>query len=205
MKRLFTVAAAVLAGWQAYGRSPPPNLCAPNSPLAPYQSKSFCQTANDLSEPILLTAAKGAAVYRLMARPSFKPAFIVRVEGKPGGGAVIAVRSWKSGGRTVHLTSALTTNEFERLQNSVNQADFWQLPTVADRSDNPDDRRNDGQNGVVTICGDGTGWVIEGIERHSYHVSYSSCLPYPRFDALAVSIVTLAQRKFPEINLAWDK
>jgi len=182
-------------------------LCGSASPVDKLNRDEFCFALTSLHDTRQLVHPPDGDVYRLIAAPSVAPQVSIRVILNAGGTGRIFIRAFKYYLRTGHApgllvtSAALSAAEAADFRNKVISARFWELPVIADRAFNPDDIARAKANNMVVICGDGTGWGIEGWDGRRYHVSVSECAPYDGIQGLAEAILSLAETKFPALDL----
>jgi hypothetical protein len=130
---------------------------------------------------------------RILVLPTFQHGYAIRIDESAGGGLVSFVELTGAGGyapgqvrrRTAfHLTAA----EMRDVHRLVRQAGLESAP--ASVPEPPPIDTPDGQ--IVTVCADGTGYVVELVDRRgSRFVHRSDCGIAPPFQMLVNELLTL--------------
>ena len=124
--------------------------------------------------PVLPIDDRDAEIYRLTVIPAFFNPIKIRVEKHKTNYLLVAKRLSGQGGfdagtLKVAKQRKLTSAEFEHLTNLLRAANFWESPYLLPRSDEPNEK------GEVTVCPDGSEWVIEGSKGGRFHAINRYC------------------------------
>jgi hypothetical protein len=140
--------------------------------------------------PVLPIEDVNAEIYRITIVPAFYPPVTVRVEKHQARYVLVAKRLSGQGGFDVGTLQTqkqrgLRSQEWDRLRELLNAADYWELPfVVAESAPN--------RKGEMTVCLDGSEWTLEGVRRGRFHVVSRNCPPKGNFTAIGKYLITLS-------------
>jgi hypothetical protein len=156
-------------------------------------SKLFRET------PVLPIDDPDAEIYRITFIPTFHNPIKIRVEKRKNNYLLIAKRLSGQGGydagklkterrRRLHLP------EWSRVLELLKDAGFWELPYL-EKEPEPNEK------GELTICLDGSEWVIEGVKDGQYHAVNRYCPEVKSFEAIGLYLAKLSGLKVKEREL----
>jgi hypothetical protein len=131
-----------------------------------------------------------AESYRLTIIPTFFSPIVIRVEKHQDKVVLTAKRLSGQGGYDpgtleTELTRTLHSSAWNRLQDLLSKASFWDLPAFQDQFV-PNEKNE------ITVCLDGASWTLEGVREGRYHVVSRYCPELKRFEAIGLYLVTLS-------------
>ena len=142
-------------------------------------------------EPIDLANSQ-TEVYRVGISPTFENPVLFRIAKDYNGVVLISKRISGQGGYDPgrlkqQKTRKLSNEEWNQFLKLLEAASFWNLPT--DLVNSPD------QKGQMTICLDGTDWLIEGHRNNKYHGVVRYCPESTEFMAVGRYLLNISGLK----------
>jgi len=149
--------------------------------------------------PVLPVDDLNTEIYRITFIPTFYNPIKIRVEKRKNSYVLIAKRLSGQGGfdagklktekrRTLYL------QEWDRLLDLLKEAKFWELPYL-EKEEEPNEK------GEITVCLDGSEWVIEGVKDGKYHVVNRYCPEVKSFLAVGLHLVKISGLNVKEREL----
>ena len=147
-------------------------------------SKLFNET------PVLPINDRRAEIYRITIIPTFYNPIKVRVEKHKAHYFLVAKRlsgqgGYNAGKLKTTKTRRLKPVEWEHLLDLIRKADFWEMAYL-DKEPEPNEK------GEVTICLDGSEWVLEGVKNGAFHAVNRYCPDVKGFVAVGLYLVKLS-------------
>lgn len=114
-----------------------------------------------------------AELYRITFIPTFFGPVKIRVERRQEEYVLVAKRLRGQGGYEIgklkdQKRRRLTSEEWNHLQALINKAGFWEMP-YRGKPTEPTEK------GEITICLDGSEWVLEGVKKGKFHAVNRYC------------------------------
>jgi len=149
--------------------------------------------------PVLPIDDPEAEIYRITFIPTFHNPIKIRVEKRKNNYLLIAKRLSGQGGFDAgklknEQRRRLRPQEWSRLLELLKKAGFWEL-SYLEKEPEPNER------GEVTICLDGSEWVIEGVRNGQYHAVNRYCPEVKNFQAIGLYLAKLSGLKVKEWEL----
>jgi hypothetical protein len=156
-------------------------------------SKSFREAA------VLPIDNPDAEIYRITFIPTFHNPIKIRVEKHKESYFLIAKRlsgqgGYDAGKLKTEKRRRVRPQEWSHLLELLKEAGFWELPYL-DKEPEPNEK------GEMTICLDGSEWVIEGVKNGQYHAVNRYCPEVKSFEAIGLYLVRLSGLKVREWEL----
>ena len=149
--------------------------------------------------PVLPVDDLDAEIYRITFIPTFSNPIKIRVEKHKNEYFLIAKRLSGQGGfdagkLKTEKRRRLRPQEWNRLLDLLKGAGFWGLPPL-EKEPEPNEK------GEVTICLDGSEWVIEGVRNGQYHAVNRYCPEVKSFEAIGLYLAKLSGLRVKEREL----
>lgn len=163
-------------------------------------SKGNLKVSKLFSEaPVLPVDELDAEIYRITFIPTFYNPIKIRVEKRKNSIVLIAKRLSGQGGYDpgklkTEKRQRLHLWDWNRLLDLLKEAGFWELPYL-EKEPEPNEK------GEMTICLDGSEWVIEGVKNGQYHVVNRYCPEVKSFQTIGLYLVKLSGLKVKEREL----
>ena len=156
-------------------------------------SKLFNET------PALPTDDREAEIYRMTFIPTFFSPVKIRVERHGEEYELVAKRLSGQGGFEVgrlkdEKKRRLKPEEWSRLLALINKARFWNMP-YAEKKIEPNEK------GELTICLDGSEWVLEGVKDGKFHAVTRYCPDEKPFEEIGQYLAKLSGLKIKQREL----
>ncbi|MBK8466725.1 MAG: hypothetical protein IPL32_12925 [Chloracidobacterium sp.] len=142
-------------------------------------------------DPVLPVEDSNTEIYRITFIPTFHNPIKIRVEKHKNNYVLIAKRlsgqgGYDAGELKVEKKRTLGRKEWDRLLDLLRKASFWELPYL-------EKKQEPNEKGEVTICLDGSEWVIEGSRNGQYHVVNRYCPEVKSFQAVGLYLAKLSR------------
>lgn len=147
-------------------------------------SKLFNET------PVLPTDDPEAELYRMTFIPTFFRPVKIRVERHKEEYVLVAKRLSGQGGFEVGTLKdekrrRLKAEEWNRLLALIDEAGFWNMPY-------PEKKPEPNEKGELTICLDGSEWVLEGVKNGKFHAVIRYCPDEKNFKEIGLYLAKLS-------------
>ena len=156
-------------------------------------SKLFKET------PVLPTDDPEAELYRITFIPTFVGPVKIRVERHREEFVLVAKRLSGQGGFEVgnlkdEKKRRLKPEEWNHLLALIDKAGFWNMPYV-EKASEPNEK------GEVTLCLDGSEWVLEGVKNGKFHAVNRYCPNEKTFEEIGLYPAKLSGLKIKQREL----